>query len=147
TYLGGGGTGGSDNGFGIAVDGAGTAYVIGTTSSAAFPVANATQSTYGGGMCTLGIFTIPCPDVFVSKLVFSNNTLTLPYSTYLGGSSEDWGYSIAVSSGNIYITGYTSGGFPIVNGRQSAIGGGYDGFITKIQDIVTKKVRGQVISD
>ena len=33
----------------------------------------------------------------------------LSYSTYLGGSQEDWGNGIAIDSlGNAYITGYTA---------------------------------------
>jgi hypothetical protein len=90
---------------------------------------------------------IACPDAFISKLTFSGTALSLPFSTYIGGSVEDWGYGIALSSGNIYASGYTGGGFPVVNAKQSTFAGGnYDGFITKIQDVLPKKLRGQVIS-
>jgi uncharacterized repeat protein (TIGR01451 family) len=54
TYLGG---GGSDTGRGIAIDGAGNAYVAGFTSSLDFPTVNPISKTFGG------IF-----DVFVAKV-------------------------------------------------------------------------------
>src|SRR2546428_762902 len=53
TYL-----GGSGAGWGIAVDGAGSAYVAGWTSSTSFPTKNPLQAVYGGGDT----------DAFVSKL-------------------------------------------------------------------------------
>lgn len=55
------------------------------------------------------------------------------YSTYLGGSGDDVGYGIAVdSSGNAYITGYTTSiNFPTVNSRSP--GDDFqDVFVTKI---------------
>jgi hypothetical protein len=146
TFLGG---SSADAGFGIVVDGSGTAYIVGTTSSSDYPVANPTQGFYGGGMCVIdpSLPPIACPDAFISKLTFSGTALSLPFSTYIGGSVEDWGYGIALSSGNIYASGYTGGGFPVVNAKQSTFAGGtYDGFITKVQDVLPKKLRGQVIS-
>ena len=45
-------------------------------------------------------------DAFVSKL--SPNGASLTYSTYLGGSTDDWGKGIAVdSSGSAFVTGTT----------------------------------------
>ena len=56
-------------------------------------------------------------DAFVSKLSFNAKTatLTLTYSTYLGGSNFDVGNSIAVDArGNAYVTGQTdSADFPL----------------------------------
>ena len=58
----------------------------------------------------------------------------LSYSTYLGGSNETRGTSIAVdASGSAYITGNTTAlDFPTVNPFQSANRGGQEGFVTKL---------------
>ncbi len=118
TYLGG---SGGDDGFGIAVDSAGNAYVTGYTDSTNFPTANPLQATPGGN-----------GDAFVSKINSSGTALS--YSTYLGGGNLDWGYGIAVdNTGNAYVTGYTaSTNFPTSNPFQAANAGGYDIFVTQI---------------
>ena len=72
-------------------------------------------------------------DAFVTKLNPTGSALV--YSTYLGGSSDDSGYGIAVdSAGNAYVTGWTdSTDFPTMNPLQAAYGGGGDdAFVTKI---------------
>jgi hypothetical protein len=119
TYLGG---GDSDEGFGIAVDGAGNAYVTGRTYSAtSFPTQNALQSLNAGSM-----------DVFVTKLDAGGQ---LVYSTYLGGNDADEGFDIAVDgAGNAYVTGrtYSANSFPTRNALQSLNAGSYDAFVTKL---------------
>jgi Beta-propeller repeat len=121
TYLGG---SERDEGSGIAVDGSGQAYVTGFTTSGDFPTVQASQPASGGG----GEF-----DAFVTKLTATG---ALAYSTYLGGSGEDLGYSIAVDgSGQAYVTGNTtSGDFPTLHASQPASGGGdeFDAFVTKL---------------
>ena len=91
TYLGGSDT---DVGFGIAVDGAGSAYVTGHTRSTNFPTtAGAAQTTNAGEF-----------DAFVTKLDATGSGLV--YSTYLGGSDVDLGLGIAVDgAGSAYVTG------------------------------------------
>jgi hypothetical protein len=119
TYLGG---SGYDNGIGIAVDSAGSAYVTGQTDSSNFPTANAAQSAIGGGF-----------DAFVTKLNPTGSGLV--YSTYVGGSGQDGPGDITVdASGNAYITGgTTSTNFPITAAFQSTYGGGgADAFVTKL---------------
>jgi hypothetical protein len=107
TYLGG---SGSDQGDAIAVDSNGNAYITGFTNSTDFPTASATQTSFGGGNT----------DAFVSELNLNGASLSLPFSTYLGGSGdEDFVYgAIAVdSAGNIYVTGNTnSSNFPLTTG-------------------------------
>jgi fibronectin type 3 domain-containing protein len=124
TYLGGsGGTVGfPETGTGIAVDGSGDAYVTGTTSSQNFPLANALFSVSGG----VGIHG------FVAKLNPAGNGLL--YSTFLGSSSVDQPAAIAVdSSGNAAAVGYTaSPDFPVFNASQTALGGQYDAFVTRL---------------
>jgi Bacterial Ig-like domain (group 3)/Beta-propeller repeat len=122
TYLGGSkGAGGT----GIAVDSAGNAYVVGSTSSSDFPTKNPLQPNYAGG-----------GDAFVSK--FDPTGSALVYSTYLGGSSGETGYGIAVdSAGSAYVTGVTtSTDFPTEDALQPNYGGGGtyygDAFVTKI---------------
>jgi PKD repeat protein len=109
-----------DAGYGIAVDSAGDIYVTGQTCSSDFPSVNALQPTWRGA------------DVFVAKINAAGSAFV--YSTYLGGSSEDAGRSIAVDSvGNAYVSGHTySSDFPTVNALQSTRGGPYDGFVAKI---------------
>jgi hypothetical protein len=58
----------------------------------------------------------------------------LIYSTYLAGSSIDYGQAIAVdSSGNAYVTGFTTSlNFPTANPIQASTGGSDDVFVTKM---------------
>ena len=59
----------------------------------------------------------------------------LVYSTYIGGSSSEVGYAIAVDgSGNAYVTGYTySTDYDVTPGApQPRNEGGGDVFVTKL---------------
>ena len=131
TYLGG---DSRDNGYGIAVDAEGSAYVSGFTESTNFPVANAFQPAFAGGL----------DDAFLSKINPDGSALV--YSTYLGGSgpestnlqSFDAGAGIYVavdSSGSACVTGRTfSLDFPILNAVQETNGGPgvvQDAFVSK----------------
>jgi uncharacterized protein (TIGR03437 family) len=119
TYLGG---SGSDSGTGIAVDGAGSAYVVGWTGSADFPTQSSYQATYGENQ-----------DSFVTKLASAGNALV--YSTYVGGSAADTGTGIAVdAAGAAYITGETSStNFPTQSAYKATfLGGELDAFVAKI---------------
>jgi hypothetical protein len=122
TYLGG---SDFDTGFGIAVDGAGSAYVTGFARSTNFPTtAGAAQTTYAGGDA----------DAFVTKLNTAGSGLV--YSTYLGGSSDEVAEGIAVDgAGSAYATGGTaSTDFSTTAGAiQTTHGGGFtDAFVTKL---------------
>ena len=118
TFLG--GAGGSDRGYGIAVDAANCAYVTGGTNSADFPMQNPYDGTHGGNQ-----------DAFVTKFSAAGNTLA--YSTYLGGRRVDSGWGIAVDAANCtYITGYTqSVDFPMLSPYQGTYSGNQDAFVTK----------------
>jgi hypothetical protein len=111
----------NDQGFGIAVDAAGNAYVTGTTISSNFPVSSSPLQP------TRAIVT----DAFVAKL---SPTGTLLYSTFLGGNGDDAGNAIAVdTTGNAYVAGTTnSTNFPLQGPFQATLGGGNDGFVAKL---------------
>jgi hypothetical protein len=119
SYLGG---SGSDTGYGIAVDGSGDAFIAGSTSSANFPVsAAAYRLTYSGGTS----------EAFVTA--FNPSGAGLLYSTYLGGSTQDQAYAIALDAkGDAYVAGATlSADFPNTPGIiQAAENGSYDAFIS-----------------
>ena len=120
TYLGG---LGQDQGYSIAVDASGNAYVSGVTYSANFPTNSAFQDTFGGGDY----------DAFVTKINALGDSLV--YSTYLGGSSQDQGNGIAVDAdGNAYVTGFTwSDSFPTATPIQGTNAGGpWEAFVTKL---------------
>ena len=118
SYLGGSST---DAGQAIAVDSSGNAYVTGSTQSIDFPTVNPMQIGNDGSL-----------DLFLAKVNPSGTGLT--YSTYLGGSSADFGQAIALdSSGNTYVAGYTlSTNFPTQNALQASSAGGGDVFITEM---------------
>ncbi len=119
TYLGG---SSGDYGSGVVVDSSGNAIVTGYTESTNYPTTlGAYQTSNAGGY-----------DVFVTKL---STTGSLVYSTYLGGSSGDYGHRVVVdSSGNAYITGYTlSANYPTTSGAyQTSNAGSRDAFVTKL---------------
>jgi len=129
TYLGG---TGFDSGRGIAVDSMGNAYVTGYTDSLDFPLVDSFQRAPGGGTCGTDLDVYPCFDVFVAKLNAAGTALV--YSTYLGGSGEDYGLKVVVTpSGNAFVTGYTnSTDFPTSSPLQAANRGGYDAFVAEL---------------
>jgi len=133
TYLGG---SDFDQGFAIATDRLGNAYVTGETCSVNFPTANAMQPTYHG-FC----------DAFVTKLKPSGSAAV--YSTYIGGSGEDAGFGIALDlAGNAYVAGWTdSEDFPTANPIQPTRGKGggefgsfFDAFALKLNSTGSKLV-------
>lgn len=128
TYVGG---NGNDVGNGIVVDDAGAAYVVGSTGSVDFPVANAAYSDLSGSDDV---------DGFVFKLAASGSELV--YSTYLGGPADDHAVGVAVdSSGAAYVTGDTrSLAFPTVEPFQAVSGGAGTGLGSTFADAFVTKV-------
>lgn len=111
------------NGNGIAVDGSGNAYLTGTAGSS-FPTTPGAFQTKSGSSLN---------NAFVTKLNPSGSKLV--YSTFVGGSGDDYGNGIAVDgSGNAYVTGRTnSTDLPTKSALQSKYGGG-----TCTNDVGTK---------
>jgi hypothetical protein len=97
-----------DEGFGIAVDGSGNAYIAGATASTNFPQ-QGTQITPG--------LTSTNTNAFLTKIsTTASGTASLVYSTYLGGSGAggfinfgDVAYGVTIdSSSNAYLVGSTT---------------------------------------
>lgn len=118
TYLGG---KGFEQSWGLLVDDAGFAYVIGDTKSPDFPVLGAVQSKFGG-----------IRDAFVTKLDPSGSRMI--FSTYLGGRATDFGYSVHLDRhGDLLVSGTTdSADFPTRFPVQREYGGGGDGFVARL---------------
>jgi len=120
TYLGG---SGDDTGRGIILDTTNRIYLTGYTSSPDFPTENPYQALYGGG-----------DDAVVACLSSSGSALV--YSSYLGGTGDDYGEGIALdSTDRSFVAGYTSSDdFPTENSYQPVYNSGnYDAFVTALE--------------
>ena len=118
-----GGNFGQDLPLDLAVDAAGSAYVVGDTSSSDYPTSfGALDETYGGGIA----------DGFVTK--FDPSGSAIVYSTFFGGSGYDRISGVALDTvGNAYLTGFTtSADLPLAGALQSQPGGGFDVFVAKL---------------
>ena len=110
----------------VAIDADGAIYIAGPTNSANLPMTSDAYDRYSNGAY----------DIFVAKFNASGSNLV--YSTYIGGSSDDYcrdNCGLALdSSGNVYISGSTiSTNFPTTSGAYDrSINGSYDGFVSKI---------------
>jgi hypothetical protein len=127
TFLGG---KADDCGYAIAIDAGGNVFVTGETISSDFPATpGAYDTSYNGGYY----------DVFVSK--FNSDLTRLLASTFLGGSSGDYGRAIAVDgTGNVFVTGNTwPKDFPVTPGsyNTSYNGGNDDAFVSKLNNGLT----------
>ena len=115
TFLGGTGT---DQGYDVEVDGAGNIYIAGLTSSSNL-IGNSGGKSGGN-------------DAFVIKTNAAGTSIS--YTTFIGGGGDDRAYSMAIDGNNdIYLAGATtSSDFPRANAFQNSLGGGWDGFVTKL---------------
>ena len=122
TYLGGTGT---DTANCLAVDAQNNIYVTGSTTSADFPTTSLCyKSTLSGS-----------EDAFLAKITSAG---ALTWSTYVGGNNFDDGASVCVDiMGNVAMTGTTlsTTGIASTGAYQTAIGGGYDAYITKFNTL------------
>ncbi len=88
---------------GVAVDGSGRAYVVGTATGTVYPQSTPARSVAGGW------------DAFVLRVNTAGSGID--YSRYLGGSKNDQGLAVAVDAGGwAYVAGSTeSTDIPVIN--------------------------------
>ena len=107
----------------IMLDNTGNVYIASSTQSINFPTTPGALQLASGG----------AQDAVVFKL---NPTFTtFGYSTYLGGTGNDAGYSLKVNSaGEVFVTGGTeSNNFPTTTGSlDETYGGAIDGYVSRI---------------
>ena len=116
TYF---GASGADSVEAITVGPTGEIFLVGETTSLNFPAAGYRTAPYQSN------------DVFVAKL--TSNGANYLFSTYFGGSGDDFGNAIAVDSSNtVFIAGSTdSPDFPIQGGHKSYLSGEQDAFFAR----------------
>lgn len=110
-----------DYAYAIAVDSSDNAYVAGETSSTDFPTKNPLYAALNGP-----------EDGFLIKLNSAGNALV--FSTYLGGSSNDYATGVALDATNsVYVSGFTaSSDFPATPGAYQPSCSNCSAFVTKL---------------
>jgi hypothetical protein len=96
TYLGG---SDSDEAASVAVDSAGDAFVTGSTNSVDFPTRNAVQPSH----TSTTIYPNRSSDAWLAR--FSGSDAI--FSTYVGGSEQDYANTVAVVGSDVYLGGKT----------------------------------------
>ncbi len=93
-------------------DGTGNVIITGFSGASDFPTLNAYQGTHAGN-----------DDMVIFRL---NGAGTMLWSTYYGGSNNEWGKGIGADlGGNCYVAGFTSStNFPTQGGVSPAFQGG-----------------------
>ncbi|HUU42823.1 MAG TPA: DUF4214 domain-containing protein, partial [Planctomycetota bacterium] len=111
----------NDVGWDVAIDREGNVVVVGETRSDNFDTTDGFDTTWNTN-----------DDAFVTVFV---NDGSLLWSSYLGGSGNDYAYGVDVNSASaIYITGKTeSGDFPDDGGFDTSLGGTLDAFAMKVE--------------
>ncbi|MFW9915340.1 MAG: fibronectin type III domain-containing protein [Candidatus Thorarchaeota archaeon] len=124
TFLGG---AESEYGYSLALDASGTVWVAGHTwdhTTTDFPTTTDALNTSHNGMI----------DVFLARI--SDDGQTLLYSTFLGGTGEDYFEAFAIdAAGALWLTGYTeSTDIPTTADAINATycGGTYDAFVMRL---------------
>lgn len=122
TYLGG---RGDDEGWAIAVNDSGRAFVAGATDSRDFPISLGADGLFGGGT-----------DAFLTRL--SPTGARAEYSTYYGGAGDEWPYSLRLAADQfVVMAGLTesinlSTTSPGISGSRSGLS---DGFVAAYSGI------------
>ncbi|MBI2570868.1 MAG: hypothetical protein HYV63_28020 [Candidatus Schekmanbacteria bacterium] len=123
TYLGG---SAEDLVYSLAVSGT-DIYVAGATTSTDLPAtAGGPQPSFGGGII----------DGFVARLDLGLTALS--QVTYLGGSGNEYGWSIALAGNDVYVGGDTSStDFPQTAGGAQSLSQGWDAFVSRFNAELT----------
>ena len=129
-----------DQGHGLAVNGAGNAYLSAhaVSTQATFPVVNGPDLTHNGSGVDIGDAVICKVKLVPNDPVPTNN---YEFCGYVGGSGEDHAFWIALDATGAYLVGDTNSteatfpdgdgivGFP---GYDQTFGGTYDAFLVKV---------------
>jgi hypothetical protein len=130
-----------DNGYSVALDPDGYAYVTGETHSIEdFPAVVGPDLSHNGGPYN--------GDAFIAKVRADGTGLV--YAGFIGGTGEDYGYGVAVDAdGYAYVTGQTaSDNFPATPGAYDpTYNGGWDAFVAKVEADGTGLVYATYIGD
>ncbi|MAT98264.1 MAG: hypothetical protein CL608_14060 [Anaerolineaceae bacterium] len=131
TYLGSTESGSNNVVTAASLSSSGQATVVGYSNGRFFPTANPVQGQLSESFCTTFGSQRLCFDGFVVTLTPSGG---LYFGSYLGATFDDYLYGVALSNGNIWLTGLTEANdFPVTNDAyQKANQVGDDAFLVRI---------------